>query len=91
MSEFGERYRDAIERAIVKAANLGLVDSDEGHGGVPSYACEAIESVLLAATREIPCPAYGRTFGRWAQDHPDDCACRGSAVLRVLPTTETEK
>jgi hypothetical protein len=49
---------------------------------------EDAEAVLLAATTEIKCPAFLVNQADSSESHRLNCACRGSAVLRVLPTTK---
>jgi hypothetical protein len=102
VTDFGERYRDAIEAgkpALIDAVKRGWT------------AASTVEAVLLAATTEIPCPRTVWACGNcgpslantatWCalgcgrdynQMNRVDCPyCATSAVLRVLPTTETEK
>jgi hypothetical protein len=104
MTDFGERHRDAIEAGEAALDQwLGAADlNSESAAAVAWHVAHleaGAEAVLLAATREIPCPltdnhpsdhdkaAYYARFGKIEDD--DECEfCRGSAVLRVLPTTE---
>jgi hypothetical protein len=84
---FGERYRDAIEAGADELAKWSGGHDRWTHETRIKFA----EAVLLAATIEIHCPHQWHS-SHWLVDHGDVCpACRGSAVLRVLPTTETEK
>jgi excinuclease UvrABC ATPase subunit len=96
MTEFGERYRDAIETGARALFTVVVRESwDEAPESERKEALMLAEAVLLAATVETPCPdCQGSGVERIDPNDPDydeDCeACGGSGVLRVLPTNGDE-
>lgn len=89
---FGERYRDAIETAaeaeFVREWGDFRPFSEQSDLVRENYRRRA-RAGLLAATTEIPCP---NCHGHGELDSAGDYCfvCRGSAVLRVLPTNGDE-